>query len=538
MKQVRNVFFLVVILWIASCSGPVKKPSAENPKIVIGLMVDQMRWDYLYRFKERYGEGGFKRLLKDGFSCENTLIGHVPTATACGHASVYTGSVPAINGIIENSWYDRSWGREISNVADTTVKIIGSDSKEGRSPRNLLTTTIGDELRIATNYQSKVVGLAIKDRAAILPAGHTANGAFWYDGGKFTTSTYYMDTLPDWVNRFNRVNWKDTLMPEGWNTLYPLETYVLSDADDKDYENIFSGEERPVFPHKKAPVTSTPFGNTLTLSFARAAIEGYHLGEGSFTDMLAISLSTPDRIGHHFGPTSIEQEDNYLRLDKELESFFHYLDDRFGKEGYLFFLTADHGGNQSPGYLKEHRLPTGLLNGKDIVQHVKDAVEKKYGTSDLVLAFNEAQVYINDDIIAKKGLDKRTVADFIAEQLGKEPGIQNAYATATLATATLPERIRQMYINGYNPKRSGDVLIWWAAGWKPGSEKGAEHGNWNPYDAHIPLVWMGHGIHPGKTHRTVGMTDIAPTLAALLNIQMPGGNVGEVIYEIADGRFR
>lgn len=517
---------------LVSCNRMASKPKDGKPKIVIGVMVDQMRWDYLYRFQSRYGEGGFKRLLREGFSCENTMISHVPTATACGHASVYTGSVPAINGIIENSWYDRSWGREISNVADTTVKILGEESKEGRSPRNLLTTTIGDEMSIACNYQNKVVGLAIKDRAAILPAGHTAKGAFWYEGGKFTSSTFYMDALPDWVNRFNQINWKDSLLPDGWNTLYPIDSYVLSDRDDVDYENILSGEERPVFPHKKASLTSTPFGNTLTLAFARAAIEGYHLGEGAFTDLLAVSLSTPDRIGHHFGPTSIEQEDNYLRLDKELESFFGYLDNRFGKEGYLFFITADHGGNQSPGYLKEHKLPTGLLNEETIVQHAREAMEKKYGTSALILAFSGAQVYLNHEMIEKRGLDKTSVAQFLAMQLAKEPGIQNAYVTDALTQATLPARIKQMFVNGYNPQRSGDILMWWDAGWKPGSEKGAEHGNWNPFDAHIPLVWMGHGIAPGKTHRTVSMTDIAPTLAAMLDTQMPSGSVGEVITEL------
>jgi predicted AlkP superfamily pyrophosphatase or phosphodiesterase len=496
-------------------------------------MVDQMRWDYLYKYQDRYGEGGFKRLLREGFNCENTLIRHAPTITACGHASVYTGSVPAINGIAGNSWYDRSWGREISNVEDTTVKIIGISSEEGRSPRNLLTTTIGDELRIATNYQSKVVGVAIKDRAAILPAGHTANGAFWYEDGKFISSTYYMNALPDWVNRFNKINWTDSLLPEGWNTLYPVDTYILSDKDDKDYEDSFSGEEKPVFPHKKASITNTPFGNTLTFAFARAAIEGYKLGDSSFTDMLAISLSSPDKIGHRFGPNSVEIEDNYIRLDKDLENFFNYLDNRFGRDGYLFFITADHGVDHSPGYLEENKIPTGLLSN-DIIQRTEAALQKKFGLSGIILTVTNGQVYLNNDILAKKGLDKITVANFIAAQLRKEPGIEDAVPAEALGAAALPERIKSMYINGYHPKRSGDVLIIRSAGWKWGSRKGASHGDWYPYDAHIPLVWMGHGITPGNTHRTTGMTDIAPTLAALLHIQMPSGNIGEVITEITD----
>lgn len=505
----------------------------EKPKIVVGLMVDQMRWDYLYKYRNRYGEGGFKRLLREGFTCENTLIKHVPTITACGHASVYTGSVPAINGIVGNSWYDRSWGRSISNVEDTTVEIVGINSDEGRSPRNLLTTTVGDELRIATGYQSKVVGVSIKDRAAILPAGHTANGAFWYDDGKFVTSTYYMKALPEWVVRFNGINWKDSLMPEGWNTLYPINTYVLSEEDDQDYEGNYGGEEKPVFPHKKASLASSPFGNVLTLEFAKAAIDGYELGKDDFTDLLAVSLSSSDRIGHQFGPNSIEIEDYYLRLDKQLETFFNYLDDRFGKKGYLFFITADHGVNHSPGYLKAHNLPTGVL-GKEVFENLAGALVKKYGTKDVVLTESNGYVYLNYEVLAQKGLDKTDVSSFIAEVLKKQPGIAYAIPADQLGDAVLPERIKSMYINGYNAGRSGDVAIMKSAGWKNGSWKGASHSDWNPYDAHIPLVWMGYGIKPGSTHRTTGMTDIAPTLAALLHIQMPSGTIGDVITEIMD----
>ncbi len=508
-----------------------------RPKIVVGLMVDQMRWDYLYKYWDRYGEGGFKRLLKEGFKCENTMVRHIPTATACGHSSVYTGSVPAINGIVENSWYDRGWGKEIISVQDSTVKMVGTQSRAGRSPRNLLTTTIGDELRIATNYQSKVIGIALKDRASILPGGHTANAAFWRDQGKFTTSTYYMDTLPGWVNRFNAIDWADSLMPDGWHTLYPIGTYKLSDADNKSYEKSFYEEEKaPVFPHMKTPFRSTPFANDYTLEFAKAAIEGYKLGESGFTDLLAISLSAPDIIGHEYGPTSIEMEDNYLRLDKALAGFLSYLDRRFGKNGYLFFLTADHGADQSPGYLKEHKIPSGAVNGKKVMKDIKKNLEKKFGASDLILTVSNGQVYLNYRALDREGLDKDKVARFIAGKLQEEPGIAHALVSADLTEATLPERVKSMYMNGIYPGRSGDVLIMKSAGWQFESIQGAEHGEWYPFDAHIPLIWMGKGIHPGATHRTIWMTDIAPTLAAILHIQMPSGNIGDVITEITDRR--
>lgn len=541
MKRITSLKIHVaacVLMAMTACENK-RAASGSNysrPKIVIGMMVDQMRWDYLYKYGERYGEDGFKRLIREGFSCENTLISHAPTVTAIGHSSVYTGSVPAITGIVGNGWYDRAWGRSIENVEDTTVTAVGSKSNGNRSPRNLLTTTVGDELRIATNYQSKVVGVSIKDRAAILPAGHTANGAFWYDedANSFITSTYYMNALPDWATKFNAVNWKDSLMHGSWNTLYPLESYILSDKDDKSYENVFSGEDKPVFPHTKPSLSNTPFGNTLTLEFAKAAIEGYKLGDGPHTDMLTVSLSSPDKIGHRFGPNSIEVEDNYLRLDKDLGAFFKYLDSRFGKDGYIFFITADHGVGHAPGYLQEHNIPGDAINEDAMKERVYAAVKAKYGTADIIQTFTNGQVYLNYEVLSKKGLDKKTVASYIAGLFSQERGLAYAVSQDDLATAPIPERIKKMYINGCNTKRSGDIFLLRAAGWKAGSVKGASHSEWYPYDAHIPLVWMGHGIKHGKTNRTVGMVDIAPTLAALLQIQMPSGNIGEVITEISN----
>lgn len=523
---------LVVASNLISYGSLAQITPTKKPKIIVGLMVDQMRWDYLYKYQERYGDGGFKRLLDQGFSCENTMIRHAPTVTACGHSSVYTGSVPAINGIAGNSWYDRSWGREISNVEDSTVTGVGGNPKENKSPRNLLTTTIGDELRIATNYQSKMVGISIKDRGAILPGGHTANAAFWEGSGKFTTSTYYMDDLPGWVKKFNEKDWAKMLMPNNWQTLYPLDSYILSEKDDKDYETILSGEKKSVFPHKTS-LSNTPFGNTWTLEFAKAAIDGYMLGQSNFTDLLAISLSSPDKIGHAFGPNSIEVEDNYLRLDKDLEDLFNFLDQKYGKDGYLFFITADHGANHSPGYLEEHRIPTGVLTD-DVFKKLDLELEKKFGTPDLILARSGYQIYLNYEELSKIGIDKITVANYIIDQLKQVPGIETAFLNESLASATYPEPIKTMLINGYNPKRSGDIVIVKSAGWKAGSRTGATHGDWNPYDAQIPLVWMGTGIRPGKTHRSVGMTDIAPTLAAILNLQQPSGCIGQVITEITD----
>ncbi|WP_343704281.1 alkaline phosphatase PafA [Chitinophaga sp.] len=516
-----------------------QKP-AERPKIVVGMMVDQMRWDFLYRYGQRYGAGGFKRLLGEGFSCENTLINYAPTVTACGHTSVYTGSVPAVHGIISNGWYNRALNRDVYCAEDTTVQPVGIPSqKGGMSPRNLLASTVTDELRMATNFESKVVGVAIKDRGAIFPAGHSANAAFWYDGGsgKMVTSTYYMKELPAWVQRFNDRKLPQQLLANGWNTLYPLNTYKQSEADNKDYEKPFGHEQQPVFPHQfkgreNGDVRSTPYGNTLTFEFAKAAIEGYGLGSGKATDFLAVSFSSPDAVGHQFGPNSIEVEDVYLRLDKELAEFFSWLDQRFGKNNYLFFITADHGVSQSPGYLEEHRQPTGIINGKEAIAAVNKALDAQFGVPNGVLAVSAHQLYLNRPAFMERNIDMSVVEKTVIRVLKQQPGVVAAYSLSQLGCAPIPEPAKTMFVNGFNEERGGDVLVIYKSGWKEGSRTGATHGLWYPYDAHIPLVWMGWGIKPGKTHRTTGMTDIAPTLAALLNIQMPSGNVGHVVTEI------
>lgn len=521
--------------------------TAQQPKIIVGMMVDQMRWDYLYRFQNRYTENGFKRLLRDGFSCENTLIDYSPTITACGHTCVYTGSVPAIHGIVGNDWFDRSAGKNIGCVDDPSVLLVGAtQGGTGESPRNNLSTTITDQLRIASNFQSKTVGIAIKDRASILPAGHAATAAFWYNGhdGNFVTSTYYMQELPEWAKRFNDKKVVDGYYKNDWNTLFPINTYTLSTADDKSYENTANGEEKPVFPHRLkqfigknyGAVRTTPYGNTLTFDFAKAAIEGYDMGGGKFTDFLAISFSSPDAIGHTYGPNSIEIEDNYLRLDRELADFFSYLDKRFGKGNYLYFITADHAVSESPGFYLENKMPSGAIAGKDFSEAVTNGLKEKYGVEKPVLSFANYQLYMNWEEFDKKNISRDDVAVTIKNILMNAKGIANVLKNEALATAAIPEPMKSMLIKGYNAKRSGDFVVVPQPTWKGGSIKGATHGTWYPYDAHIPLVWMGWKVKPGYTNRVTGMADIAPTLAALLHIQMPSGSIGKPITELTGGR--
>ncbi|WP_344976639.1 alkaline phosphatase PafA [Compostibacter hankyongensis] len=521
----------------------------SRPKLVVGIVVDQMRWDYLYRYYGKYGEGGFKRLLTEGFRCQNTFINYLPSATAVGHSTIFTGSVPAIDGIAGNEWIDQRTGRKWYCTEDTTVQTVGSDSKEGKmSPRNLLVSTVTDELRLATNFRSRVVGVSLKDRAAILPAGHTANAAFWFDNtsGSFISSTYYMQSLPAWVKAFNARNLPAQLTAGGWHTLYPLAEYTESTQDSVAWEGHLGGKAAPVFPydiagkyrHNHGIIRSTPFGNTLTLDFARAAVDGYRLGQEGATDFLTINCASTDYAGHMFGPNSIEVEDVYLRLDKDLSAFFRFLDEKIGKGNYLVFLTADHGGAHAEGFMKAHHMPTGFWD-EDLTADLNTLLEKRYGVKELVRKDGNigASYQINYDRgkIAAHHLDFEQIKKSTVAFLRGQPGILYAEDMMHIGDAPVPAVLKEAMINGYHAARSGPVQVIPATGWLAAySRTGTTHGGWNPYDTHIPLIFMGWGISPGYTHRTLHMTDIAPTLAALLHIQLPSGCIGRPILQIAD----
>jgi predicted AlkP superfamily pyrophosphatase or phosphodiesterase len=535
--------FLLVLLFTWQCLPTTAQPPAR-PKLVVGFVVDQMRWDFLYRYANRFGNTGFKRLLREGFSCENTMIPYAPTVTACGHTCIYTGSVPAIHGITGNAWWDNQLNREVYCSEDKSVTTVGSKTTAGEmSPRNMLTNTITDELRLATNFRSKVIGIAIKDRGAILPAGHSANAAYWYDGdsGSWISSTYYkgMTSLPGWVQAFNNRRLPDSLMALNWNTLYPLNTYVQSDRDTAWYEANFSGETNSGFPHdftkstkKNGLIRATPHGNTLTLAFAKAAVDAERLGKGTETDFLTVSCSSTDYIGHQFGPNSIENEDDYLRLDKELGDFLSFLDQRVGKGNYLFFLTADHGVAHTPGYLSEHNLPGQPFDDMAMRKSLNQALKAKFGTDRLIVSTFNYQLSFNTPLLDSLQLKRDDIVEFVLPLVRKTPGIANAFDITELAETTLPETQRRMFGNGYYHQRCGEIQFVLLPGWIDGWKTGTTHGLWNPYDAHIPLLWMGWKIKPGRLNRETYMTDIAPTLAALLQIQMPNGAVGQVITEL------
>ena len=542
-KYLAAILFTCVILQASAQKTDLTSGSFQRPKLVVGIVVDQMRWDYLYRYYDRYAaNGGFKRLLNGGFSCENTMIPYVPTVTACGHASIYTGSVPAINGITGNDWWDYATAQAVYCTGDDNVKTIGSNTKAGQmSPHYLLTTTIGDELRLATNFRSKVIGIALKDRGAILTTGHSANAAYWFDEdkGDWISSSYYIDALPKWVQDLNAKKLVDKYYALNWATLYPIDTYVQSTPDEEPYEYHPFGTK--IFPYnlrqfigknyKILPVT--PYGNTLTFDMAKAAITGEQLGVNTATDMLAISLSTPDYIGHNFGPNSVEAEDGFLRLDKDLGDFLDYLDAKVGKGQYLVFLTADHGAAHVPFFANQHKIPAGNAVDASYAEELNKLLKTKFNSDKLVIDVFNYQVFLDRALIKSMGLNKEIVDKTIVDYCLQQPGVDRALVMNKLEETTLNATIRSAVTNSYYPQRSGDIQLVFKPQWIEGFENGGTtHGAWNPYDSHIPLLWYGWNIKPGHTNKDVLMTDIAPTVSALLHIQMPSGSIGHVIEEV------
>lgn len=538
----RSIFLALVLLF----SFTAFSQQIPRPKLVVGIVVDQMRWDYLYRFYEHYGQAGFKRLMKEGFNCDQTYINYLPSFTAPGHTCVYTGSVPAIHGIAANDWLEQ--GREVYCTEDKLAQPIGGSWKWGQmSPKNLKSSTITDELRLATNFRSRVFGVSLKDRGSIIPAGHLANAAFWFDDstGSFGTSDYYVKALPDWLLRFNQQHVADSLLAKDWELRDRPEAYYQSEPDNSPYEGKFNKQEpNASFPHRAAyfkgkgakkynDLRKLPAGNLLTLQLAKACIKGAQLGQYFDPDFLCVSLSATDYIGHQFGPNSMEVEDTYVRLDAQLAGFLRFLDKQVGQGNYTVFLTADHGAAHNANYLKDHKMPAGNLSIFDIKKDLNDWLKVKTGAENLVSSLMNYQVYLNEQKIEASALDRAKLKESIVAWLSKRPEVQFVADMEQGNVSMIPEPIRHMIVNGYARGRSGCIQFIPPPAYYSGyAATGTTHGTWNPYDTHIPLLWYGWGVKAGQSNRHMDMTDISATLAALLHIQMPNACVGKVIREI------
>lgn len=550
-NMAKNGFLIFcAIMGITICSNAQTTKNLnstdKSPKLVVGIVIDQMRWDYLYRFAPLFKpDGGFKRMMNEGFSCDNAQIGYTPTVTACGHTGIYTGSVPAIHGITGNNWWSRTDNKNVYCTEDKSVMGIGTTgSNVGQmSPKNMLTTTIGDELRLATQFKSKVIGIAIKDRGAILPAGHSANGAYWFDAksGYFITSSYYSNQLPNWVNQFNNRKLPDSLLKLGWQKTLKDEVYLqYATADEKEYEGTPFGKNQPKMPYDLTrstnegfgKISSSPHGNTITVEMAKAAIIGEELGKDNITDLLAISFSSPDYIGHAFGPNSWEMIDDYIRLDEELGKLFAYLDKTVGKGKYTAFLSADHGVAHIAGFMKEFKLPGGTISEYKLQNELNADIKIKFGIDHAVVSLSNYQIHLNQAINDSAKMNQLEITKYIVQQLLKNDVILHAFPTAEILNTPIPQVLREKLANGYMYNRSGDIQMIFKPGYMDGGATGTTHGLWNPYDSHIPLLFYGWGIKKGSLNKEVYMHDIASTLAALLHIQMPSGNIGHPITEI------
>ena len=512
--------------------------SINRPKLVVGIIVDQMRHDYLQKYYNRYGEGGFKRMMNQGVNCSNNHYSYAPTVTAAGHASVYTGTTPAVHGIVGNDWTDVLTGKKMYCVDDSTVKTVGTVGKTGlMSPKNLWTSTITDQLKIAQNFKSKTIAIALKDRGAILPGGHSANAAYWYDSkeGNWITSTFYMNELPIWVQKFNAEKQAENLTKGGWNTLYPIQSYTQSAEDESPFEGKISGEKSNVFPHSFAggnaleSIRTSPFGNTITKNFAIRSIDEEKLGQGNTTDFLAVSFSSPDYVGHTFGPQSIEVEDTYLRLDRDIEEILNHLDQKVGKGNYLVFLTADHAVAENPGYLNSKKLPGGAFDKTKAMAEIKKALKLAVGTGDLIIGEENSQLYLDHKLMEGLQIPREKVFETIEKVLFKSEGFSRLIDLKNLNNTTLNSVYKEIITNGYHPARSGDFMILLQPQWFIGYKTGTTHSTLYAYDTHVPLLFYGWNLSAKEITEKTQINDIAPTLANLLKCMEPSGTTGQII---------
>lgn len=539
----KSSYFILMLALITSVQLKAQNVN-EKPKLVVGIVVDQMKQEYLTRFYGNFGEGGFKRFVEEGFMARNGHYNYSATNTGPGHASVYTGTTPAVHGIVNNSWYSRSLGRSVYCAEDTTVVAVGGTAKNGLiSPMNLYSTTITDELKLYTQKQGKVIAMSIKDRGSALPGGHLSDGSYWYDSntGEFMTSTYYMKDLPKWVKSFNSAKHVDKFLNMTWDTYLPIEKYSISGPDNSQYESGFKGKDTPTFPYNLKElrkdngnfslISSTPFGNSLLTEFAISAVDAENLGQDNTPDFLAVSYSSTDYIGHNFGPQSKEVQDTYIRLDRELAKLFDALDQKVGKSNYSVFLTADHAVAENSLQMKDEGFKIDNFSNSNARKAVSAALSAKYGAKPWIESFSN-NIHLNHKLIEAEGVDLYEMQSFVAAKMMEQNGVYIALTARDLVTNNYTKNIKNLLQNAYHTKESGDVLVVMDPGWQTGGSKGTGHGSSWTYDTHVPILFYGWGIKKGNSVREIHITDIAPSVSMLLNMRLPNGATGTPIIEM------
>ena len=536
-----KTYFTFIILLSFCISAQSEKKVNENPRLVVGIVVDQMKYEYIPKFWNKYGNNGFKRLVSQGFNAKNAHYSYAVTSTAPGHATVVTGTTPNYHGIVGNEWFNPSLNKEIYCVDDFLQKSVGTLSDEGKkSPRSLQTTTISDENRISSNFKAKTFSVALKDRSAVLSGGHTSKMSYWFNAkneGKFITSSYYMNELPEWVKRFNeRKNIKKYIT--NWDTYYDINLYVESGPDLNQHEIKYLGKNNSTFPYdleRKSKTKSgkidydvikySPFGNDIVKDFALDAIEHENLGKDEITDFLHIGFSSTDHVGHRFGANSVEVLDMYIRLDKNIEEILDYLDKKIGEKKYIIYLTSDHGITHVPSYLSENKVPFNQLYSTNIFNEEL----KKY-----IKDVSNYNVYLNQERIAESVYSYKEIKDLIRNELKKEPWVYDVYDFTQLDEAVSYSEdyaINMIYYNSH-PDLRGDLAFFLKPLWYKKSSSASNHGTGRTYDTHVPLIFYGKGIKTGFSSQRIYIRDIAPTLSTILGISFSALSTGNPIISV------
>ena len=537
---------------------------AEPPRLILQITVDQLRGDLPERFLDGMGDGGFRYLYKKGLVYRDAHHGHANTETIVGHATLATGAHPAQHGMVGNVWFDRGLKRLVYNIEDADFPLLGeragvdrateidptqkAATVSGRSPRNILVSTFSDELALHSAGKAKIFGVSVKDRGAVSLAGHTGK-AFWFSkaSGEFVTSRYFYKKYPQWVSDWNAARHTDRYAGRAWSLFKDKGRYLYGDADDREWETDFPGFGR-VFPHPYGSVdgryyttllTVSPAGDELTLDFAKELVEEEGIGQDDVTDYLAISFSSTDYVGHLFGPSSLEMEDNLLRLDRTLARLFSFVDKKVGLKHTLIVLSADHGSPEAPGYLQSKGIPAQAVEPKTWDKSAAIArLKKRFGIGEeLIQQFFQPYLYLNHEVITEKGLDLAEVQGAVAKELETFDGVAFAYTRSDIEQGRLPDTdVSRRVANNHNAVRSGDIYLVFAphcfVADLDGLTVASCHGSPWAYDTYVPILFAGAGIKPARIHRRVQTVDVAPTLSAYMGAKPPSGSAGKVLVEV------
>ena len=546
----KNIFLIKIILitllglTFVNCNSKNSgsQSDLDKPKLVVAVVVDQMRFDYLNKFKSKYSKNGFNRLVREGFNLNNNHYNYVPTVTGPGHASISTGSTPKTHGIAGNNWFDKKNQKYTYCTTDLDYENLGGTAYSAKmSPKNLLVNTFGDLNRLENDMKSKTISIALKDRGSILMGGKNANAAYWFygkDKGEWVSSKYYMNKLPEWVTSFNNSESISKYLTD-WNTLYDIDTYKESRSDDNNFEKSFKGDPSVTFPYDLNKLKDlndgydmlkeTPFGNSLTTDFAIEAISNEKLGKDQFTDVLTISYSSTDYIGHNFGVDAKETQDAYLRLDLEIERLLNFLDSYVGENEYTLFLTADHGAAKIPAYLNSLGIKSQNIEEGTVKNILKDVLFKSYGSNQLISKIMNSQIYLNNKTINSLNLNLNSIEKTIINTLTQLDFIDKVYTSKEIINGNFDSGYELLIQNGYNILRSGDVIFKLKENVISYGNKGTTHGSGYSYDTHVPLIFFGKKIVQGESNVKTKITDIAPTIAKLLGLKKMSNSTGDVL---------